>query len=123
MTVWTLDGYHLDWIECRATVMNTPKCRECSQPTHDPDLAISSEGGLIHVSCWQQLSSQNLIRESKTLLQQSRARLDWVPQNDKDAHGWPICPTCRKALGLGESAVRQDGYMVHLNCYRPTLSP
>jgi hypothetical protein len=43
---------------------------------------------------------------------------EWVPQNDHDPHGWPICPTCNEALKPGESAAREGAYMVHPGCLR-----
>ena len=102
--------------------MDSPKCRECSQPISETDLVVPSHGHLIHLSCWQMLSSRALVRDSKALIRKSRELLDgsapWVPGNEKDANGWPICPTCKNPLRPGASAARQGAYMVHPGCWK-----
>src|SRR5262245_56706967 len=105
--------------------MVAPKCAECSRRITESDLVVAPCGELIHLSCWQRLSSQPLLAESRRRIRASRERLARAPafENARDSNGRPICPACAKSIGPTEAAVRQERSLVHLHCWKGRQPP
>jgi NAD-dependent SIR2 family protein deacetylase len=100
--------------------MTEPKCAECSQPILEEDHVVSSHGDMLHVYCYRRLVSQNTIAESWVLIRRSRNLLNWPTAfgNERDGHGRPICPECRRVIRPAMSAARQGRFMVHIECWK-----
>jgi hypothetical protein len=40
--------------------------------------------------------------------------------NERDAHGTPLCPVCSQLLPMRAPVIRVRAYMIHLQCARET---
>ncbi len=96
---------------------DVPKCTRCSQPIADA-AHVSLDGDSFHEWCWQILSCQAQIAESRRLTERGYSLLEESERRtSKDsARREPICPVCGKTIDADQPRYATAIDSMHPDC-------
>ena len=102
----------------RSMPADVSKCARCSQPIADEVLHVSLEGDPFHEWCWQILSCEAQITESRSLIEKG---YDLVEESERrtsrdSARREPICRVCGKTINAGDPRYRTVIASMHRDC-------